>query len=352
MANALKDALARFQQGPWGALPHAMRLLFITTPGRTGGWLAEAFAADRAVRIELEQATGAAAGLVRLQEETFDGLLVSHHLPDLDALELVAGLRAGGFEYPAVILGEESEQELAVLAYEVGADAYVCVHTATTRGLIWSLARAVDWHRLVRENRQLAQAQRQRLQWEHQEAERLLAHQRALVAELEAMQAGGSSAGPAQAGGTGWPVPSDAEAGGAAAVSPSQHLLREAAVPRASLPSRLVSQYRELLRAYVVMGSGHMGSEMAGIGEILVRAGLSAGQLVALHLEAVEDLLRGLGSRSARHVLNRADLLVLEVLLFLCEAYRRRYRQMQHPPRQLCLPGLGGWTPAAGERVG
>lgn len=345
MPNALKDALARNQSGPWGALPPEMRLLFITTPERTGAWLAEAFASDGAVRISLDQAVGAPAGLSRLQDESFDGLLVSHHPPELDALDLVAGLRGGGFEYPAVILGDESEQQLAVLAYEVGADAYVCVHTATTRGLIWILARAVDWHRLVRENRHLAQAHRQRLQWEHNEAERLLAHQRALVAELEAMQSRTASTEgeAAPKGGCVAPDPlshiEDA--------TPSQHLLREAAVARTALPERLVAQYRELLRAYVMMGSGHLGSDMAGVAEILVRAGLSAGQVVALHLKAVEDLVRGLGNRSARHVLSRADLLVLEVLIYLCEGYRRRYRQVQQPPRQLWLPGVEEYLRAA-----
>lgn len=341
MPNALKDALARNQSGPWGSLPPEMRLLFITTPERTGAWLVDAFAADRAVAISLEQAVGTAAGLARLQEESFDGILVSHRLPDLDALELVAGLRVGGFEYPAVILGDESEQELAVLAYEVGADAYVCVHTATTRGLIWTLARAVDWHRLVRENRYLAQVHRQRLQLEHNEAERLLAHQRALVAELEALQSASTASSEAPTEGAAADGATWAGAGERLhASTPSQHLLREAAVPRSALPERLVEQYRALLRAYVMMGSGHLGSDMAAVGEILVRAGLSAGQVVALHLEAVEHLLRGLGNRSARHVLNRGDLLVLEVLLYLCESYRRRYREMQRPPRQLWLPGV------------
>lgn len=341
MPNALKDALARNQSGPWGSLPPEMRLLFITTPDRTGAWLVEAFAADRAVTISLEQAVGTAGGLARLQDESFDGILVSHHLPDLDALELVAGLRAGGFDYPAVILGDESEQELAVLAYEVGADAYVCVHTATTRGLIWLLARAIDWHRLVRENRHLAQAHRQRLQLEHKEAERLLAHQRALVAELEALQSPRTA--PSEPERTAHPsagAPRASTSERVRATSSSQHLLREAAVPRSALPERLVEQYRALLRAYVMMGSGHLGSDMAAVGEILVRAGLSAGQVVALHLEAVEELLRGLGNRSARHVLSRGDLLVLEVLLYLCESYRRRYREMQRPPRQLWLPGV------------
>jgi hypothetical protein len=59
-----------------------------------------------------------------------------------------------------------------------------------------------------------------------------------------------------------------------------------------------------------------------------------------LHLHVVDELIRGLGTRSARHVVTRADLLALEVMVHLCEGYRARYQQRLHPPRQLMLPGL------------
>ena len=59
-----------------------------------------------------------------------------------------------------------------------------------------------------------------------------------------------------------------------------------------------------------------------------------------LHLTALEDLLEGLGSRSTRHVLTRADLLVLEVMVNLAEGYRQMYLWRMDPPRQRLLPGF------------
>ena len=108
-------------------------------------------------------------------------MLVSHEPDELDALDLIEGYRAGGADEPIVVLGTQSEQEMAALCYEVGADGYVCVHTATTRNLIWVVARAVQRHQLVRENQRLTLAEQARLQREHDEADCLLRQQRALL---------------------------------------------------------------------------------------------------------------------------------------------------------------------------
>ena len=54
----------------------------------------------------------------------------------------------------------------------------------------------------------------------------------------------------------------------------------------------------------------------------------------------LEDVVRSLGSRSARHVMNRADLLILEIMMQLCEGYRERLQQHIYPPRQRTLPGF------------
>jgi hypothetical protein len=60
-----------------------------------------------------------------------------------------------------------------------------------------------------------------------------------------------------------------------------------------------------------------------------------------LHVHVLEELIGSLGNRSARHVMNRADLLVVEVMAHLADGYRRRYHERHHPPRQLALPGFG-----------
>ncbi|MEN6457972.1 MAG: hypothetical protein ABFC63_03515 [Thermoguttaceae bacterium] len=280
--------------------------MYIATRQRTGGWMAEAFAADSASQVVLEEAAGMAAGLARLRDDVFDAVLVSHEADELNALDLVEGYRAGGADGPIVVLGMQSEQEMAALCYEVGADGYLCVQTATTRNLIWVIARAVQRHQLVAENQRLALGEQARLQREQDEATWLLSQQRTLLVQTE----------------------------------PGVDGLRTELPPFETLPTELVAHYRELLRTYVIMGSGNLSVELRRLASLLVAAGVTARQTIQLHLQVIEELVHGLGSRSTRHVMNRADLLVMEILLHVAEGYRRRYQERINPPVQRALPGF------------
>jgi DNA-binding response OmpR family regulator len=314
-----------------------MKVLYITTLHRTGGWLAEAFAADCAAEMWLKEAVGVTAGLAHLRDEVFDAVLISHEPGVLDALELIEGLRAGGNEEPMIVLGTVPSAETAALCYEVGADAYCCVAETSTRSLLWTFARAIERHQLVREHRRLVQMEQQRLTQEHQEAERLLAEQRALIAELELIREG--NAFPVD------PIGASVRVGGSgfsavglesSSLNPEPRTLN----PYCDLPERLVAHYREMLRAYVVMGAGNLADEMTTLAGLLADAGVSARRTMQLHVHVLEELVGTLGNRSARHVMNRADLLVLEVMAHLADGYRLRYHDRCHPPRQRELPGF------------
>jgi DNA-binding NarL/FixJ family response regulator len=323
----------------WGQMPLRIKVLYVTTLHRTGGWLAEAFAADSATQVHLDEAIGVTAGLAQLRDEVFDAVLISHEAGVLDGLEFVQGLRAGGHDEPMIVLGTDPSAELTAEAYEVGADAYCCVAETTTRSLLWTFARAMERVQLVRENRRLVQVERQRLAQEHQEAERLLSEQRALIAELERIRETARQAAADVTGG------SDVELDGAFDGSrvALTHSLRPAAAAESTpcdLPERLVEHYREMLRAYVVMGVGNLVDEMTVLAGLLADAGISAQQTMQLHVHVLEELIASLGNRSARHVMNRADLLVVEVMAHLADGYRRRYHERQHPPRQLRLPSF------------
>jgi len=313
-----------------GGLPSVMKVLYITTLHRTGGWLAEAFAADSASQILLEEVIGVTAGLSRLRDEVFDAVLVSHEPGVLDALDMVEGLRAGGNEEPMILLGSLPIQEVDALCYEVGADDYCCVAETTVRGLLWKFARAIERGQLVRENRRLVQAERQRLQQEHHEAQRLLDQQRALISDLEVIDNGKKKN-------------SVDSSNTSQEDSPSTCLAMTATVDTEvalALPEALVLHYRELLRTYVIMGAGNLSREMLGLAELLANSNVSAQRAMQLHVQVLEELVQGLGNRSARHVMSRADLLVLEVMGHLADGYRQRYYERRNPPQQLPLPGF------------
>jgi DNA-binding response OmpR family regulator len=172
----------------WGQMPARMKVLYITPLHRTGGWLAEAFRSDCASEVLLVETVGVTAGLSHLRDEVFDAVLVSHEPGVLDALDLVEGLRAGGNDEPMIVLGAAPSSQMSAVCHEVGADAYCCVAETTTRSLLGAFARAIERCQLIREHRRLVQLEQQRLAHEHQEAERLLAEQRALIAVLESLR--------------------------------------------------------------------------------------------------------------------------------------------------------------------
>ncbi|MBC8351188.1 MAG: hypothetical protein H8E66_04330 [Planctomycetes bacterium] len=279
---------------PCGHLPLQIRALFVTGTTRASGWLADAFTADTASEVLLEETAGMAGGLTRLRDEIFDVVLVSHE-DGLDSLEFLDALRGGGGDVQAiVVLGEPSEQEMAALCYEAGADAYVCLTTATTRALLWMVGRAIERVRLIAENRRLEQTKRRQLQTEHDEAARSIREQRAIIEETVAAIDDGSA--------------------------------NEAAstLTETDFPASLTVRYRELLRTYIIMGAGNLSSEINQLLDQIVAHGLTSQQAMQLHVSAIEELIDGLGNRSTRHAMTRADMLILEVLMKLADQYRCR----------------------------
>lgn len=312
-------------------LPPRLKALLVVSRQHAGDWLVDAFAADGAAQIEVEEVIGVATGFARLRDEAYDAVLACHEPGLLDAVELVAAMRTGGHDEPAIILGRQPPQELDALCYEAGADDYCCIAETTVRGLLWKLARAIRRFQLVKENRRLQQAERQRLQQEHHEAQRLLEQQRALISDLQQLNSGNAP-------------PNDATAADASHYNSLINSLVEADDPfeigdpsartnrpTLELPEPLVDHYREMLRAYVIMGAGNLSTEMATLADMLAAASSSAQRTMQLHVQVLEELVQGLGNRSARHVMNRADLLVLEVMGHLADGYRQRYHERRAP---------------------
>ena len=286
-------------------MPGRLKVLYIATPNRTGAWLAEAFAADSAAEILLEEAAGQAAGMERLRDEVFDAILVSHEPGELDALDLIEGYRTGGAEEPIVVLGTPSESEMAVLCYEVGADGYVCVDSSTTRNLIWVVVRAVQQHHLVHENRRFHQAEQTRLQREQDEARRLLQEQRAAVEEFR---------------------PGPLRRHGGVAASSQQRAFRGPAARVDGPLSRIAADLRD-------HGFRQPGRRVAASGRFAGgRRHHGAADGADASGRRRRDDFQGLGARSSRHVMTRADLLILEVMMHLGEGYRRSYEELVHPP--------------------
>lgn len=274
---------------PWGQLPPGMRLLYITDSQNRHGWLQRAFRVDRATDVYVHEVDNVTAALEQLRCRVFDAVLISHSTDRINALETLDAVRTSSTaDQPILVLGDALAKDMAPLCYEAGADGYVCMSSVSTRGLLWEISRAMERDRLLAENRQLRMASQHQTQLEQTEARDILAQQIVVLDSLVATQAD------------------------------------SAAFTIVDEPSsELVDHYRELLRTYVVMGSGNLETEIERLIQQLSDARITLPAAMRLHAQVMEETIRQLGSRSARHVMNRGGLLAMEVLLKLGELYRQ-----------------------------
>ncbi|GIW92051.1 MAG: hypothetical protein KatS3mg110_0092 [Pirellulaceae bacterium] len=304
----------------WGHLPARLRALLITGTLRGGAWLFKAFQSDSACEVSLEHVVGIATGLARLRDELYDVVLLLHDRETLDAWDVLGTLRTAAREgQPILVLGMDPEEQWGAPCWEAGGDGYVCLRHTTTRMLLWRIAQARERHLLIAENRRLRQMHQQQLVREHEEASRLLGQQRQLLEDLQSLRS---------------------------------RLVQDAALsgPPDQIPPILVAHYRELLRTYVIMGSGNLSDELQSLAQLFVQSGLGAQHILRLHLNVLEEMVRGLGARSARHVMNRADLLILEAMMNLAESYRQQCWRREKRLVQGYLPGMLAEAPSAGRR--
>jgi hypothetical protein len=229
-----------------------------------------------------------------------------------DPISLARGIRAGGCSDPIVIVTMAADDETWTEALRLNVDLLVSAKGWESSALVQAIQRSVERGRMFHEIDRLASADRRRLVRERDEAEYLLNQQRRFLTALE--QFAGSGEGRSIAGSsgrsTGRITPVDGAAG--------------ARLENLGLPPEFDEYYQELLRTYVIMGSGNLASEIIKLAEILSQAGFAPREVLDLHLARVERLVRGLGNRSTRHVMARADLLALELMVRLGECYQRR----------------------------
>src|SRR5262249_38815073 len=147
---------------------------------------------------------------------------------------------------------------------------------------------------------------------ERDEAEYLLNQQRRFLTALEQFARPGAT--PLQETGADAPQERSAPASTAVGEAPKE----------IGLPVEFDEYYQELLRTYVIRASGNLAAEIVKLAEVLSQAAFAPREVLDLHLARVERLVRGLGNRSTRHVMARADLLALELMVRLGECYQRR----------------------------
>lgn len=306
-----------------GELPTRLRLLCVgsTEPSWVG--LTLQLDARGCVEPNFNWVSTAGEALALLRDASFDCLLirisVDREALASDPLALARGIRAGGCGDPVVVVTQVADDDTWCEALRLNVDLLVSPHGWESRALVPAIQRAVERGQMLREIDRLSAADRRRLIRERDEADYLLRQQHEILLTLEkqARDLAGS------------------DSDSVSLADTSCELMAQRA---SRLPPEFDDYYQELVRTYVIMGSGSLVNEIAKLAELLSEAALSPREVLDIHLARVGSLVRGLGNRSTRHVMARADLLALELMIHLGECYQRRH--------QLVLRGLAGTSVA------
>lgn len=307
----LKDELSSFAESDTadervlnGQLPTRLRLLCVGA--REPSWIGLTLQLDAEGGIEplFRWASTAAEALTLLRDDPFDAVLIAAVSEGFaEAASLVKAIRASGCEDPLVLLAPRiSDADWLDLSREE-CELLQSARMWDSPALVSVLKRAIIRSEQTRQSRRLEIAQTKRMARERDETEQLLSQQRRIIDDLDAR---------------------DATEPANVARQALLDCFGRAPPCRTALPTEINGYYQELLRTYVIMGSGNLGGEIAKLADLLAVAGCGPREALSLHLERVESLVGGLGNRSTRHILARADLLALELMIHLGESYRRR----------------------------
>ncbi len=263
-------------------------------------------AADRDLPSITHFATASVA-LERLAEESFDCILVVNSSGELGQRGIDAGgfctaARAAGNSDALLVWARSAGEELWNATCEAAAELYVGTAPWRTSLLLSLIDRAVQNRSAARENQRRLWAERQRADREREECTELLRHQRQLLNK-----------------------------------SPADHQ----GSPQGSLPPELPRIYFELLRSHVMTGTTSFAAEISKLARTFALAHLTPRQVLQLHVDQVELLIKGIGQRSARHIIDRANVLCLELLLLLCECFEQENARTWWAWRRQPMSDLG-----------
>lgn len=299
---------------PQSGLPVGFRLLCVAA--NEPSWIGLALRLDGVGCHDsrLKWVSTSSEAMTVLRNEVFDVIVLAYSAnnghSEGDLVNLLHAIRASGCEDAIVLLTSQPNDSLTAAACDANAEILVSSAMWDSKALVPCIQRGLRQCELRRENHRLSVANHRRLVRERDEADHLLQQQRDIVKELELLTGRLSAEDDARV------FDPDGLAASGVVSEPNHVRLR--------VPDEIKTYYQELLRTYVIMGNGNLGSEIVALSQVLAKIGLSPRETLSLHLERVEQLVRGLGNRSTRHVMARADLLVLELIMHIGECYQHQ----------------------------
>lgn len=231
--------------------------------------------------------------LTILRCEIFDAvLIVMNHIEheqvfdSLQVTRLLEAMRTSGHDEPVVLVTHSLSGEEWSTCIRLDCDIVVSGESWNAPALVPAVMRAVQRYEQSRSIRRLESANRKYTGREYQESERFLDHLKQIMTD--------------------------------------RRLLKQSSAEsdREGIPDELRTLYRQLLRTFCMMGEGGLSAELSQLGDVLMSARISPTEVLELHIRETRELVTRLGSRGASRMLLRADLLIIELLMFVGESYR------------------------------
>jgi len=291
-------------------IPPRLKMLFVCN--RRPDWVGLALRLDAIGCPEprFDWVSTSEEAITLLRNDSYDCLLLGiDSETKTNQLELLNAIRVSGCHDPIVLVLAAPDDQVVLAGCEYQAETLISTAMWESPALLSTMKRSMLIQKLSEDNHRLLVENHRRLIRERDEAERLLKQQRSMVEELQTLA-----------------YPDVFEESASELIqdrSQNRNGSRQTN-QEYQIPLEVQDYYHELLRTYVIMGSGSLKDEILQIAELLAAANLTPGQVLEFHLECVEVIVRGLGNRSSRHVMSRADLLALEIMVHLGESYQKR----------------------------
>lgn len=273
--------------------PHSLRLLCVGEEEPSWVALTMQLSARDCDEPSFRWSSTSNEALTILRHQMFDCLLIAARsgagrgsFDVAEALRLVEAMRSSGQDEPVLLLTESLPDEQWEQFIRFDCEVVITDRLWDSPTLVPLVIRAVRGVTLAREYRQLQGSHHRRVSQERSEADEFLKQQKQILCDAALL-------------------------GGAAPQKES------ATTPMFS--PEIQGYYQQLLRTFVMMGSGSLSTDIRSLAQLLVQSGHTPRSAFALHVAEIESLTVGLGHRSARHAVARGDLLALELLLCVGE---------------------------------
>lgn len=256
-----------------------LRILHVTSPVSRGSWLEKVLLEVPELGIRFQEAQGSFEGMKALQTQAFDFILVSIR-PVKQSLDFIDGCRTGGITAPMMTLGRKRDSNLLTQCCERGGNGVITLEGTTVSDLLWKILLAVREHRSAEQNAELRNRLQQEILRKSKENDAFIERQRKELAE--------------------YPAP-----------NPER------------LTPRLEAQYLELLKNCIPTTENDATQTASFIKELLEKK-VTAAELFAMHLNALEIIFQSPGRKSPHHLMNRANLLLNRLTLALLNRYQQQ----------------------------